>query len=383
MEDAKETERIRKLIREVQDANQRRLNAESEMLEQDEANEGLVAALVNIRDKHQGAGNAKTVALIDAVLLLCEANARLRYDMWEKLSNLSQVQMDRMNLTMHEKQHIYLEANLDVNESKIFNQVKRRAFAPQRPYIVKSTSNEAIGVRRGGESFGSQASVWSKISEKRNGGRDSATFSSLMESTNLSFHSMTESFSRRTSDTKALRPLPTHLSVVRHGLETIKKQLPVEAMNSEGRRSVKNMLTLIQKNTTLLASHTDQLVFVVFLESSPQPPRAPDKDAATPCSQPALPTPVSLAATPRRSQHPNKFGGGGSGTAVAAAVAAAVAVFAWRSIDAGDLIGWPCPTAEHTTERVLSGPRAAAPAHPTRQPAGTSMSCSIGRGSNP
>jgi len=285
---------IERLIEGIKNANKERLKAEEEILYQDNINEGIITSLLHLRDKHQESGNAKTTALIDAVLMICDSNAQLRYSMWNKLSHLCSVQMDQMSLRENEKQHIYFEAKLDVVESKVYNKAKKRAFAPQRPYVSPASEDSR---KRGSQSSVSPSTVvnssiasipHSQIATPTGDLKSSVatifkpiTPSSLSSTTSfpppiLSFASSPKtpysppflSPPFQTPGSRGYPKAPPSTIVLKQSIETMKRQLPFDKFEDAGKRTLQRICATINKNNAILAEKTDQLIFTINLEDT-------------------------------------------------------------------------------------------------------------------
>lgn len=218
-----EREELGQLIQRVKVMNTERCRMENELLVQERINAKMIEALRRVRNRHQAEGNVSTVAVIDGVLLLCEANVQLRSDAMEKLARLCQVQMDLHSLTEHEKQHIYFEGRLNVDESDIFTYLRQRSTAPQQAYRVAPqppVSSPAI------------------VDAKERGAAQKASSSSESEL------------------------MPT----VRANVTKLYSQLPFKIASSKAQQALREMAATLQSNARLLSTRTDQMQFRVGLE---------------------------------------------------------------------------------------------------------------------
>eukprot|EP00466_Bigelowiella_natans_P009671 jgi/Bigna1/144063/aug1.83_g18771 len=252
MEEELDQERIMEHIKEVQRANRHRLDVEKEMLVQESINEGLMSTLLNIRDMHQKSGNKSTVALIDSVLLLCDANVVLRNDMWEKLSRLSQVQMEQKNLNEHEKQHIFFEANLDLNESAVYKKSKQRAYAPQRPYQAATISAETNSCNRSDSSTSGGVSGTGTMLMNRSTSMINLSTPDTLRSAGVPSPSEAD---RKLGAVWEEQELPSSEAVYRGSIEALGAQLPFDHVSAgDGKRCLDKLMVTLRKNTPLLGN---------------------------------------------------------------------------------------------------------------------------------
>jgi len=293
---AADNDKVQELLDHVEASNNERQAAEQDMLLQESVNESLTASLQLLRDRHQEQGHRKTVALIDAVLMLCEANVRLRFDMWEKLSHLCQVQMEQKSLNEHEKQHIFCEANLDVSESAIYNKAKHRAFAPQRPYCLSARSQVPRDSRT------SLTSATSSTLPTASGPMTPSmlTVSSSLHNLTGQQHSEVGGLGNKPSKSptsQGVTPVsmhakgvstwedlevPSNVTVVKSSLSTIQANLPSEHVPAtekttsspkSGRRSrsgdhkfiscLDKVMVTLSRNSSLLSTQSDQIIFTI------------------------------------------------------------------------------------------------------------------------